>query len=86
MANSKSIDHQTPTRLVEAGVESIRCAHGAAAYDEWLRGRVEASRNDPRPSIANDDMKSELATRRETVLDEFMDAVLLDIEGWEGQE
>ncbi|MGE4370510.1 MAG: type II toxin-antitoxin system PemK/MazF family toxin [Burkholderiaceae bacterium] len=39
-------------------------AHEAAAYDEWLRGKVESSRNDPRPSISNDDMKAEFAKRR----------------------
>jgi hypothetical protein len=44
--------------------ERMRRAHEAAAYDEWLRGKVQASRNDPRPSISNDDMKAEFAKRR----------------------
>lgn len=44
--------------------ERMRRAHEAAAYDEWFRGRVESSRNDPRPSISNEDMKAEFAERR----------------------
>ncbi|MFT0533165.1 hypothetical protein ACMHYJ_10130 [Castellaniella hirudinis] len=44
--------------------ERMRRAHEAAAYDEWLRGKVESSRSDPRPSIPNDDMKAEFAKRR----------------------
>ncbi|CAM5789530.1 antitoxin PaaA2 family protein [Castellaniella caeni] len=52
----------TPKRPDAA--ERMRRAHEAAAYDEWLRGKVEASRNDPRPSISNDDMKAEFAKRR----------------------
>ncbi|MBO9356995.1 hypothetical protein GG851_23645 [Bordetella petrii] len=44
--------------------EALKKTHEAAAYDKWFRGRVEASRNDPRPSISNDEMKAEFAQRR----------------------
>ena len=47
-------------------------AHAAAAYDEWLQGKVESSRNDPRPSISNDDMKAEFAKRRAALLAKAM--------------
>lgn len=44
--------------------ERLRRAHEAAAYDEWFRDQIEASRNDTRPWISNDDMKAEFAQRR----------------------
>ena len=58
----ESLKASTPKRPDAA--ERMRRAHEAAAYDEWFRGLVEASRNDPRPSISNDDMKAEFAKRR----------------------
>lgn len=58
----ESLRESTPKRPDAA--ERMRRAHEAAAYDEWLRGKVESSRSDPRPSISNDDMKTEFATRR----------------------
>lgn len=60
----------TPEALREStskrpdAAERMRRAHEAAAYDEWFRGRVESSRNDPRSSISNEDMKTEFAERR----------------------
>ncbi|SHI12033.1 type II toxin-antitoxin system RelB family antitoxin [Pollutimonas bauzanensis] len=47
--------------------DRMRRAHEAAAYDEWFRGRVQASRDDPRPSIPNDEVKAEFAKRREAL-------------------
>lgn len=63
----------TPESLKESTVkrpdaaDRMRRAHEAAAYDEWFRGRVESSRNDPRPSISNEDMKAEFAKRRDAL-------------------
>lgn len=36
----------------------------AAAYDEWFRSRVQASQDDPRPSVPNDEVKARFAKRR----------------------
>lgn len=44
--------------------ERMRRAHEAAVYDEWFRARVQASREDSRPSVPNDDVKSDFAKRR----------------------
>lgn len=63
----------TPESLREStakrpdAADRMRRAHEAAAYDEWFRGRVESSRNDPRPSISNEDMKAEFAKRRDAL-------------------
>jgi hypothetical protein len=35
-------------------------ARQAAAYDEWLLAELRASIDDPRPSIAHDDVMAEL--------------------------
>lgn len=58
----ESLREPTPKRPDAS--ERMRRAHEAAAYEEWFRGRVEASRNDTRPTISNDDMKAEFAQRR----------------------
>lgn len=64
--SSESLRESTPKRPDAA--ERMRRAHEAAAHDEWVRSRVEASRNDPRPSISNEDMKAEFAQRRAALL------------------
>lgn len=58
----ESLRESTPKR--PGASECMHRAHKGATYEEWFRGRVEASRSDPRPSIANDDMKAEFAKRR----------------------
>lgn len=63
---SESLHEPMPKRPDAA--ERMRRAHEAAAYDEWLRGRVESSRRDPQPSIHNGDMKAEFARRRTALL------------------
>lgn len=44
--------------------ERMRRAHEAAAYDVWFRDQVQASIEDPRPSIEHDEASREFARRR----------------------
>lgn len=62
---AESSTHSTPKRPDAS--ERMKRAHDAAAYDEWFRGRVQASRDDPRPSIPNDQVKADFAKRREAL-------------------
>lgn len=62
---AESSTHSIPKRPDAS--ERMKRAHDAAAYDEWFRGRVQASRDDPRPSIPNDQVKADFAKRREVL-------------------
>ena len=46
---------------------ALKRAHAAAAYDTWFRVQVHASIDDPRPSIANEDVR-EAFTKRKAAL------------------
>lgn len=37
------------------GAEALKKAHEAAAYDKWFREQVQASIDDPRPSLTNEE-------------------------------
>ncbi|TAL83316.1 MAG: hypothetical protein EPN46_03705 [Candidimonas sp.] len=62
---AESLTHSTPKRPDAS--ERMKRAHDAAAYDEWFRGRVQTSRDDPRPSIPNNQVKADFAKRREAL-------------------
>ncbi|EMO4164928.1 stability determinant [Morganella morganii] len=38
----------------------MRGAHEAAAYNQWLTGEIQASIDDPRPSIPHDEVMAEM--------------------------
>ena len=44
-------DEKDMTRSRQRRAEAMRGAHEAAAYNQWLAGEVQASIDDPRPSI-----------------------------------
>ncbi|ATE60023.1 hypothetical protein [Thauera sinica] len=44
--------------------ERMKRAHEAAAYDAWFRAQVQASIDDPRPSIPHEEVMAEFAERR----------------------
>ena len=44
--------------------DRMKRAHQAAAYDTWFRERVQASINDPRPSIDDDKARKQFAAKR----------------------
>jgi hypothetical protein len=44
--------------------ERMTRAHQAAAYDTWFRAQVQASIDDPRPSVDDKAAKKEFAAKR----------------------
>lgn len=48
--------------------ERMKRAHEAAAYDTWLRQQVQASIDDPRASLSDDQVRAQMAARRQALL------------------
>ncbi len=48
--------------------ERMKRAHEAAAYDSWFRDQVQASIDDPRPSLNDDQARAQMAARRQALL------------------
>ena len=44
--------------------ERMKRAHQAVAYDDWFRAQVQASIDDPRPSVDNDEARRPFAVKR----------------------
>lgn len=44
--------------------ERMKRAHQAAAYDAWFREQVQASIDDPRPSVDDDEVRRKFAAKR----------------------
>jgi hypothetical protein len=49
-------DQKDMTRSRQSRAEAMRGAHEAAAYNQWLAGEIQASIDDPRPSIPHDEV------------------------------
>jgi len=49
-------DQKDMTRSRQSRGEAMRGAHEAAAYNQWLAAEVQASLDDPRPSIPHDEV------------------------------
>lgn len=49
--------------------ERMRHAHETAAYDKWFREGVQASIDDPRPSISKEEAKARSKAAIQTMLD-----------------
>lgn len=47
--------------------EALKRAHEAAAYDRWLREQVQASLDDPRPSVADETARALFSARKEAL-------------------
>jgi hypothetical protein len=47
--------------------ERMKRAHQAAAYDAWFREQVQASIDDPRPSLSDNQARAQMAARRQTL-------------------
>ena len=45
----------------------MRRAHEAAAHDAWFRAQVQASIDDPRPSVPDDQARARFASRKATL-------------------
>lgn len=48
--------------------EALKKTHEAAAHDKWFREQVQASIDDPRPSIAHEQMKAKFAAKADALL------------------
>lgn len=44
--------------------EALKRAHEAAAYDTWFREQVQASIDDPRPSLSDEEVRARFASRK----------------------
>ena len=53
-------DQKDMTRSRQSRAEAMRGAHEAAAYNQWLASEIQASIDDPRPSIQHDEVMSEM--------------------------
>ena len=47
--------------------ERMKHAHKAAAYDTWFREQVQASIDDPRPSVDDDEVRKQFVAKRAAV-------------------
>ena len=43
--------------------EALKISHEADAHDKWFREQVQASIDDPRPSVAHEQVKAKFATK-----------------------
>ena len=61
-ANFDPDAHKTHTRPDRA--VALKRAHEAAAYDQWFRDQVQASIDDPRPSVPDEDVRRVFADKK----------------------
>lgn len=47
--------------------DALKRAHEAAAHDTWLREQVQASLDDPRPSLSDEAARAHFASRKEAL-------------------
>jgi hypothetical protein len=59
---------KAPDRRSVTASERMKRAHEAAAYDAWFREQVQASIDDPRPSLRDEQARTHLAARRQALL------------------
>lgn len=55
-------DQKEITQSRESRAQAMREAHEAAAYGKWLAAEVQASIDDPRPSIPHDEVMAKMET------------------------
>jgi hypothetical protein len=47
--------------------EAMKHAHEAAAYEEWFKNQVQASIDDPRPSVSDEEVRRIFAAKRDAI-------------------
>lgn len=55
---------ESDTRRVVAS-DRLKAAHAAAEHDRWFRAQVQASIDDPRPNVSDEDAQRRMADKRE---------------------
>ena len=58
-SSSKSVDKRSATASART-----KLAHQAVAYDSWFREQVQASIDDPRPSLDDEEVHRRFAAKR----------------------
>ena len=62
------------TRTAREGAIPIELMVDEAAYDSWVRAKVQEALDDPRPDIPHEDVEAEFAARRAATLRKLGDA------------
>ena len=62
--DAANFDPQATKRIRPDRSDALKRAHEAAAYDNWFRAQVQASLDDPRPSIPDTEVNAHFAARR----------------------
>ena len=65
--DAANFDPQATKRIRPDRSDALKRAHEAAAYDNWFRAQVQASLDDPRPSIPDTEVKAHFAARRDAM-------------------
>ena len=65
--DAANFDPQAIRRIRPDRSDALKHAHEAAAYDNWFRAQVQASLDDPRPSIPDTEVKAHFAARRDAL-------------------
>jgi hypothetical protein len=66
--DAKQYDGGPARRSRPDRADALKHAHKAAAYDKWFRAQVQASLNDPRPGIANEEVAERWSKKRAQLL------------------
>ncbi|MCL2523508.1 MAG: hypothetical protein FWF20_07175 [Betaproteobacteria bacterium] len=64
--DAASYDPAAATRRPDRSA-AMKRANAAVAYDDWFRERLQASIDDPRPSIPHEQVKAKFAAKREAL-------------------
>jgi hypothetical protein len=56
-----------PDRRSITASDRMKRAHEAVAHDAWFREQVQASIDDPRPSVRDDQVRADMAARRQAL-------------------
>ncbi|MEJ7137543.1 hypothetical protein [Amphibiibacter pelophylacis] len=52
--------HKAMSHSRQSRAQALRSAHEAAAYNQWLAAEIQAAIDDPRPSLAHDEVMAEM--------------------------
>ena len=62
--DAANFDPATSTTTRPDRSEALKLAHQAAAYDAWFKEQVQASIDDPRPSLTSEEVEAKFAAKR----------------------
>lgn len=65
--DAADFDPQTTRPARPDRSEALKRAHEAVAHDTWFREQVQASMDDPRPSVSHEVVEAKFAAKREAL-------------------